>query len=497
VNDRLDVRLVPAAVVAWAVTAAGVVWHAGYVLALLGLLIAVGVLVRRPRAASAAVLATSVVGAGFGLAIGLRADAVRDHPVADRTGRVLTVTAVPTESPRSVGSSRLLIRADLRAVGDQPARGRVVVFASVVDYHQAAAGRPMTFSARIGRPSRRDLTVATLNATGPPEFGPMSAVQQAAGAVRARFAQRAREVLPTAQAAILPGLVLGDTSAVTPAVTQQFRIAGLTHLTAVSGANVTIVCGAVLLATGLAGPRVAVASAAVALVGFVLVVQPTASVLRAAVMGAVTLMAVVTARRRQAVPALSASILVLLIAAPQLAVDAGFALSVAATGALILIAPRWSARLTARGWPKPVADAVCLALAANLVTAPLVAGISGTLSLVAVAANLAVGVVIAPITVLGTAAAALAPLSPAAAGLLIRFTGPELWWLLHVAQWSAGLPHAALAVPSGGAGFAAVAVGTLAVLGVWHAARTLIGCRADMERSSREPRGSGPAPGAR
>ena len=53
----------------------------------------------------------------------------------------------------------------------------------------------------------------------------------------------------------------------------------VTHLTAVSGANVTIVCGAVLVSARVVGPRVAVALAALALVGFVIVVQPSASVL--------------------------------------------------------------------------------------------------------------------------------------------------------------------------------------------------------------------------
>ena len=96
--------------------------------------------------------------------------------------------------------------------------------------------------------------------------------------------------------------------------------------------------------------------------------------------------------------------------APELAVDVGFALSVSATAALVVIAPAWSRRLVARGWPKPLADAVSVAVAAQLVTAPLVAGISGTFSVVAVAANLAVAAVIAPITVIGTAAAALSAL---------------------------------------------------------------------------------------
>ena len=115
-------------------------------------------------------------------------------------------------------------------------------------------------------------------------------------------------MLDTDQAAVLPALVLGDTSAVPAPVTAQFRVAGLTHLTAVSGANVTIVCGAVLLSAALVGPRIAVLLAAVALLGFVVVVQPSASVLRAAVMAAITLLAVVTRRRRQVLPALAATV---------------------------------------------------------------------------------------------------------------------------------------------------------------------------------------------
>ncbi len=111
-------------------------------------------------------------------------------------------------------------------------------------------------------------------------------------------------------------------------------------------------------------------------------------------------------------PALSATVLALMIASPELAVDLGFALSVSATAALVVIAPAWSRRLVGRGWPKPLADAVCVAVAAQLVTAPLIAGISGTFSVMSVAANLAVAVVIPPITVVGTAAAALCPLWP-------------------------------------------------------------------------------------
>jgi competence protein ComEC len=270
---------------------------------------------------------------------------------------------------------------------------------------------------------------------------------------------------------MLPALVLGDTSALSADTTAQFRASGLTHLTAVSGANVTIVCGAVLLTAVLVGPRTAVVLSGAALVAFVIVVQPSASVLRAAVMAAITLLAVVTHRRRQAIPVLSATIIALMIATPELAVDLGFALSVSATAALVVIAPGWSRRLVARGWPKPLADAVSVAVAAQLVTSPLVAAISGTLSVVAALANLAVAVVVAPITVIGTAAAALSVWWPAGADLLIRFTGPELWWLLGVARWASGIPGASVPVPSGLPGaltIGAAGLGAVVLSRWWH-----------------------------
>jgi competence protein ComEC len=278
----------------------------------------------------------------------------------------------------------------------------------------------------------------------------------------------ARAALPADQAAMLPALVLGDTSTLTPQTVAEFRAAGLTHLTAVSGANVTIVCGAVLFSARLAGPRLAVGLAGLVLVAFVVVVQPSPSVLRAAVMGAIALLGVLSHRRRQAMPALSATVIALMIAAPELAVDVGFALSVSATAALILIAPVWSQRLVAGGWPKPLADAVCVAAAAQLVTAPLIAGISGRVSLISVVANLGVAAAIPPITILGSAAAALGPIWPQGAQVLIRFTGPELWWLLKVAHWTGGVPGATVPVPAQLLGVAVVGLAAAAVVLLWR-----------------------------
>jgi competence protein ComEC len=472
---HVDVRLLPPALTGWAVTAAGIWWPVGRALAGCCLVLAAagGALAwqaarradrTRLAAVGGGVLAIGVVGAGFGLAIALRADAVARHPITAAFGTATPVTVIPTESALSLGSGRLMFRATLQRVRDDPIGGRVVVFARASDFGDPMVGRPVRFTARINRPARRDLTVAVLNASGRPAVGSAGAAQRAAHAVRDRFAAAVRDTLPADQAAMLPALVLGDTSAVTAQTGRDFRAAGMTHLTAVSGANVTIVCGAVLFSARLIGPRAAVVLAALALVAFVVLVQPTASVVRAAVMGAIALAGMLSSRRRQAIPALSATVLLVLAVAPHLAVDVGFALSVLATAALVVVAPGWSRWLVGRGCPKPLADALAVACAAHLVTAPLVAGISGRLSLVAAAANLAVAPVIAPITVLGSAAAALCVPWPAGAQLLIRFTGPELWWVLHVAEWSAGIPAATVPVPSGVPGVGVVATGTALLL---------------------------------
>ena len=122
-----------------------------------------------------------------------------------------------------------------------------------------------------------------------------------------------------------------------------------------------------------------------------------------------------------------------------------------------------------------------------MVTAPLIAAISGRISVVSIVANVAVTALIPPITVAGTAAAALAPLWPGAAHLLIRFTGPELWWLLNIARWAGGVPGATVEVPSRLPGMVLVAAGALGTVLLWRlVARARERRRPPMARSSSE-----------
>lgn len=232
------------------------------------------------------------------------------------------------------------------------------------------------------------------------------------------------------------------------------------------GSNVAIVVGAVLLVARWcrAGPWLAAGLCGVALVGFVILVRPSPSVVRAATMGAIGLAALAVGRPRAALPALAAAVTVLILVDPALAGDAGFALSVLATGGLLLLAPRWRDGLRRRGVPAGLAEALAVPAAAQLACAPVVAGISGTVSVVAVPANLLAVPAIAPATVLGVLAAVLSPIWPAGAEFAAWLASWPAWWLVLVARYGARLPAGTLPWPGGVWGALLLAASTVALL---------------------------------
>jgi competence protein ComEC len=234
----------------------------------------------------------------------------------------------------------------------------------------------------------------------------------------------------------------------------------------VSGANVAILCGAVLGLARLArmGPRTAVMLAGLVLVGFVILCRPSPSVLRAAVMGAVMLLALVLGRRRSAVPALCAAVIALLLVDPALGGEPGFTLSVLATGALVLLAPGWTAALRRHGVPPGIAEALAVPAAAHVVTAPVVAALSGQLSLVAVLTNLLATPAVAPATVLGVLAAVLGVLHPGAAVVVVHLAGPTVSWLVAVGHQGAAVPDGVVQWPGGVFGGLALALGVIVML---------------------------------
>ncbi|HEY2763795.1 MAG TPA: DNA internalization-related competence protein ComEC/Rec2 [Pseudonocardiaceae bacterium] len=464
-----DLRLIPAALAGWAVVLAGLTLgsHAAAALGVAGLLATV-VALRWVR--PAAVLAVGGVGAALALVVGAQAWQVEHHPVraAAERGSVATLVVVLRDDPHALAAAgyggqrpqpqRVVVPAVLESAelaGQQwRGGGRVVLLAPARGWTGLLPGQRVRATGLLAPSERPDLTVAVLRVRGEPEIltGP-AALQRAAERLRSGL-RVAAGVLDPEPAGLLPALVVGDTSAMVPSVEDDFRTAGLTHLTAVSGANVAIVCAVVLGLARLtrAGPRTAAVLAGLALVGFVVLCRPSPSVLRAAVMGAVTLLALVLGRRRSAVPALCAAVPALLLADPALGADPGFALSVLATAALVLLAPGWTAALRRHRVPPGVAEALAVSAAAHVVTAPVVAGLSGQVSLVAVLANLLAAPAVAPATVLGVLAAVLGVLHPGVAIVLVHLAGPAVSWLVAVGRHGAAVPDGVVRWPEGTSG---------------------------------------------
>ncbi len=334
--------------------------------------------------------------------------------------------------------------------------------------------------ARVVPPTRDGDRVAAVLRTDderPPLVlaGP-SDLQRTAGRLRAGL-RAASDGLSADARALLPGLVVGDTSRVPPDLDEAFRATDMTHLLAVSGSNLSIVLALLIGPPHVAGRaerrglvarlgvplRLTALLGGVLTLGFVVVRRPEPSVLRAAACGLITLIAIGTGRRRTLLPALAAAVLALLLYDPWLARSNGFLLSVLATGALLTIAPRWSAVLRARGVPGRLAEVLAAAASAQAVCAPVVVVLAARVSLVAIPCNLLAELAIAPATVLGFAALAVGPLAPPLAVGLSWCAAWPVEWLASVSRTGAGLPGSGVSWP-GSWGDALALAGVMVVI---------------------------------
>ncbi|MDQ1122072.1 competence protein ComEC [Microbacterium trichothecenolyticum] len=269
--------------------------------------------------------------------------------------------------------------------------------------------------------------------------------------------------LPQPGAGLVPGLAVGDTSSLDAATETAMNASSLSHLTAVSGANCALVVGAAFAALALAGaPRwLRVAGALTVLVGFVGLVTPEPSVVRAAAMAAIALLAVVLGRPAAGVAVLSAAITVLLIADPWLSTSLGFALSAAATAALLILA-RPLARGMERWMPRALALPLAVPTAAQLVCGPLIVLIDPHVPLLGIAANLVADPAAAPATVAGVLAC-VSPVPWLRDGLTALAWVPASW-IAAVAHTTSTIGAQNLPWPDGAVGAALLAVVSTAIV---------------------------------
>lgn len=333
-------------------------------------------------------------------------------------------------------------------------------------------GARVAYAGRLASSDDADLA-AVLTTRGPPQvLSEPPEVLRAVDALRHSIRESAA-ARDTAGAALVPALVDGDDAGLDDSVDADFRTTGLTHLLAVSGTNLTLIVGFLLVVARWAGVRARglLVVGALGVVGFVLLARTEPSVVRAAAMGSVALLGMGSNGRQTGVRALGVAVCGLLLLDPWLADSAGFALSVCATAGILLLAPGWRDALL--GWfprlvPRWVAEAVVVPLSAQLACTPVVAAISGQVSLVAVVANMAAAPVVGPATVLGLLGGAVG-LGSARAGAVVAT--PAVWcadWIVAVARVGADLPVAAVSWPTTAAALAALTLLCVALALLLH-----------------------------
>jgi competence protein ComEC len=277
-------------------------------------------------------------------------------------------------------------------------------------------------------------------------------------AFKKRAFQTINLILAEPHAALLNGILLGIRSGIPTDLYQAFNLTGTSHIIVISGSNIAVVVGILLLlGQKIIGKRLAPPLAISGIILYTLLVGADPSVSRAAVMGVVWVFAIWLGRPGLALNALVFSAVVLTLFNPLMLWDVGFQLSFMATLGLIVLSP-----VLERGFfglLQPylhdnrlnlvmalLSELVIITLAAQISTAPLIIYHFGRLSLVALLTNL----LILPVQPLIMTLGGLAML----AGLLWLPLGQALAWLVWlplawtvlVAEWSARLPLASLSL---------------------------------------------------
>lgn len=358
-----------------------------------------------------------------------------DAPAPDEVDGVATVVADPE---RRGAATTAVLRVDGRryvttAYGPTGAR----LERAQVGHSLTVTGTAVPY--RGSRERRAALHAGLrLRPTDIHERGPGPVWWRAANAVRATIEDGA-EPLGSDRRVLFTGLVYGDDRDQDPGTQADFRLAGLTHLLAVSGQNVAYLL-IVLRPFVERGPPAQRWIATLAVLGlFACVTRFEPSVLRATAMAAIAVSARSAGRATTSLRNLALAVTGLLIVDPLLAETVAFRLSVAASAGIIVLGPTIQDRAPG---PRVVRELLSVTLAAQLAVAPLLVWTFGPISIVSIPANVAAGPVAGFVMGWGMTAGVVAglagPLAPAIHGV----TSAMLWILETIARVAAAAPVA-------------------------------------------------------
>ncbi len=265
-------------------------------------------------------------------------------------------------------------------------------------------------------------------------------------------------LLPSPQSALLTGILLGNQDDLAPEITEAFNTTGTSHIIAISGSNITIVAGLLMAIFGrLADKRLAAILMLIGIGLYTVFVGASPSVVRAAIMGALAIIAQRFGRRSDALTALAASTWFMTALNPGTLFDLGLILSAAATLGLILytepltrfaerIISRLFAAETARRVVAIISDAVLITLAAQITTLPLIFWLFGRFSAISFLVNVLVIPAQPPIMSLGILTLAAGTIWLPAGQVLAWLVGIPVSYTLAIIRAAAQLPGASVPI---------------------------------------------------
>ncbi len=405
----------------------------------------------------------------------------------------VTLRGVVATDPEERGASqRIVLDVDAYRddVGWQPSHGRVLVttrpfprfaYGDVVELRGELDSAPEVEGFDYGAYLSRQGIVAVSSFPGLRRVGAGggSEPRRVLGDVRKAMGDALTAALPEPHASLARGLLLGQRASIPSNLTDDMNRAGISHIVAISGFNVTLVAQFVVISLAwLIGRR----QATVVAMGFVWVfaafVGGTGSVLRATVMSEVMLGAMLVGRPGSALTAVAFAAALLTAFRPVLVQDVGFQLSVAATAGIVLLSAPLQERLKPAFervvplYGAHIAETVSVTLAASLAASPVLAATFGRVSVVAlVPANVIAGLLFVPILATTALTSVAGLVSADVARALGALTYLPLEALIQTGRSGASLPYASLSLESFGLAGAAASYVLLAAFLYWLKSR--------------------------
>ena len=352
------------------------------------------------------------------------------------SGRVLIVSAVPVAADYA-DSVVLEVRLRRPSPARNPAAFDYRAFLQQRDIHAVASVR------------RRDQVLETAPRTG--AWLQERVLRPARSAIREAIEAN----LSGAPAGLLLGMLLGEKYRIPAELKEQFRSTGLAHALVVSGLHVGLI--ALFFLFGLRTCRLPDRAAALAttavLALYALITDLQPPVVRAAIMAGVVLVGRALDRQGDVYNSLGLAAIIILLAWPASLLSLSFQLSFAATLAIVglhgnlaaLFPSRWRSEESAAG--KWLVAPLCVSIAAQAGTSPLIAYHFQHFAPVSLLANLAVVPLLTAALAMGVAAALTGWWLPAAATAFNACGYLALKGMMGAVELFASLPYASVTTP--------------------------------------------------